>query len=85
MPHAAGGDAQRSHRFVEEEGGEGGDGDLDEGAGVQGDHLLVEGAPPVVDGDAVQHEDEDEVEGEEAGVVQVGSVLAPLGCYSGLS
>ena len=85
MPHSASGDAKRPHGFVDEEGGDGGDGDLNECACVQGDDLLVEGAPPVVDGDAVQHEDEDEVEGEEAGVVQVGSVLAPLGCYSGLS
>ena len=61
VPHATGGDAERSHRFVDEEGGDGGDGDLDEGAGVQGNHLLVERSPPVVDGDAVQDQDEDEV------------------------
>ena len=78
MSHAAGGDAERPHGLVEEEGGEGGDGDLDEGAGVEGDDLGVEGAAPVVDGDAVEDEDEDEVEGEEARVVQAGRVLASL-------
>ena len=78
MADAAGGDAERPHGLVEEEGGEGGDGDLDEGAGVEGDDLRVEGAAPVVDGDAVEDEDEDQVEGEEARVVQAGRVLASL-------